>query len=65
VADAAAVSRPAARPLLLTLNALGVVDSHGSVHRLRPRVLALGQAYSPSGRLLDLASRTSGRWPRR
>ena len=44
-ADAAGISRPAARRLLLTLEALGYLSSEGSSYRLTPQVLRLADAY--------------------
>jgi IclR family pca regulon transcriptional regulator len=51
VAEATGLSRPTARRLLLTLEALGYVHAEGRSFALTPRVLALGYAYLNS---LDL-----------
>src|SRR3954451_17718703 len=51
VAEATGLSRPTARRLLLTLEALGYVRSEGRSFSLTPSVLALGYAYLSS---LDL-----------
>jgi IclR family pca regulon transcriptional regulator len=53
VADATGLSRPTARRLLLTLEALGYVRAEGRSFSLTPRVLALGYAYLNS---LDLTA---------
>jgi len=55
VAEAAQVSRPAARRLLLTLEELGYVRSDAGFYCLAPRILTLGQAYLASLNLVDVA----------
>jgi IclR family pca regulon transcriptional regulator len=55
VADAADISRPAARRILLTLIELGYVRGDHGVFALSPRILALGQAYLSSLNLVDVA----------
>ncbi|MFW3168811.1 IclR family transcriptional regulator domain-containing protein [Geodermatophilus sp. CPCC 206100] len=53
VAESTGLSRPTARRLLLTLEALGYVRAEGRSFSLTPRVLALGYAYLNS---LDLTA---------
>jgi len=48
VARVTGLSKPSARRFLLTLQALGYVDSDDGLFRLRPRVLDLGYAYLSS-----------------
>jgi IclR family pca regulon transcriptional regulator len=55
VAEAAEISRPAARRLLLTLIDLGYVRGDRGVFALSPRILMLGQAYLSSLNLVDIA----------
>jgi IclR family pca regulon transcriptional regulator len=55
VATAAALARPTARRLLLTLEELGHVRSTGGAFQLTPRVLTLGMAYVGSLGLWDIA----------
>jgi IclR family transcriptional regulator, pca regulon regulatory protein len=56
-ADAAGISRPAARRLLLTLEALGYLSSDGSSYRLTTQVLALADGYLGSRAIHDIAQR--------
>jgi len=49
------LSRPAVRRILLTLQRLGYVTSHGSRWSLTPRVLSIGQHYTSSHALVDSA----------
>ena len=56
-ADAAGISRPAARRLLLTLEALGYLSSEGSSYRLTPQVLRLADAYLGSRAIHEIARR--------
>ena len=66
LATATGLSRPAVRRILLTLQRLGYVQGEGTRWRLTPRVLSIGQHYSASHamtevaqpHLLDLAERT-------
>ncbi|MDP9842717.1 IclR family transcriptional regulator domain-containing protein [Streptosporangium lutulentum] len=55
VAAAANLARPTARRLLLTLEELGYVRSHGGQFTLTPRVLSLGVAFVSSLGLWDIA----------
>jgi IclR family transcriptional regulator, pca regulon regulatory protein len=55
VADAAQISRPAARRILLTLAELGYVRGDNGSYELSPRILALGQAYLSSLSFVDVA----------
>ena len=55
VASAAALARPTARRLLLTLEELGFVRSEGGAFTLTPKVLQLGMAYISSLGLWDIA----------
>ena len=55
VAGAAALARPTARRLLLTLEELGFVRSTGSAFQLTPKVLTLGMAYVGALGLWDIA----------
>ena len=55
VADAAQISRPAARRLLLTLAELGYVHGDNGSYALSPRILALGQTYLSSLSFVDVA----------
>lgn len=55
VADAADVSRPAARRLLLTLAELGYVRVADGTFALTPRILSLGQVYLASLDLVEVA----------
>ena len=56
-ADAAGISRPAARRLLLTLEALGYLSSDGSSYRLTTQVLAFADAYLGSRAIHEIAQR--------
>jgi IclR family pca regulon transcriptional regulator len=56
-AEAAGISRPAARRLLLTLEALGYLSSDGSSYRLTTRVLAFSSAYLGSRVIHEIAER--------
>lgn len=50
------LSRPAVRRILLTLRALGYVEPTGSSRwRLTPRVLSIGQHYSATNAVVDIA----------
>ncbi|MET1153094.1 IclR family transcriptional regulator C-terminal domain-containing protein [Arthrobacter sp.] len=55
VAQAAALARPTARRILLTLEELGYVRSNNGNHTLTPKVLELGMAYIGSLGLWDMA----------
>jgi IclR family transcriptional regulator, pca regulon regulatory protein len=55
IADAAQISRPAARRILLTLAELGYVHSHNGSYTLSPRILTLGQTYLSSLSFVDVA----------
>jgi IclR family pca regulon transcriptional regulator len=55
VAAAAALARPTARRILLTLEELGYVRSTGGVFALTPRVLELGMAYIGSSSIWEIA----------
>ena len=55
LAQAAALSRPTTRRILITLTELGYVRSAGGAHRLTPRVLDLGLAYVSSSDVWTLA----------
>jgi IclR family transcriptional regulator, pca regulon regulatory protein len=58
LAELAAVtglSRPAVRRILLTLQRLGYVRAEGSRWRLTPRVLSIGQHYSGSNAMIEVA----------
>jgi IclR family transcriptional regulator, pca regulon regulatory protein len=58
LAELAAVtglSRPAVRRILLTLQRLGYVQAEGSRWRLTPRVLSIGQHYSGSNAMIEIA----------
>jgi IclR family transcriptional regulator, pca regulon regulatory protein len=48
-------SRPAVRRLLLTLRRLGYVVDEGTRWRLTPRVLSIGQHYTATRAMIDLA----------
>jgi IclR family transcriptional regulator, pca regulon regulatory protein len=56
-AEAAGISRPAARRLLLTLESLGYLQSDGSTYRLTTRVLQLANAYLDSRSIHEIAER--------
>jgi IclR family transcriptional regulator, pca regulon regulatory protein len=56
-ADAAGISRPAARRLLLTLEALGYLSSDGSSYRLTTQVLAFADGYLGSRAIHEIAQR--------
>src|SRR5690606_10957480 len=49
------LSRPAVRRILLTLQKLGYVTSHGTRWALTPRVLSIGRHYTESHTLVDSA----------
>ncbi|MBX4171394.1 transcriptional regulator, IclR family [Rhodococcus pyridinivorans] len=49
------LSRPAVRRILLTLQKLGYVTSHGTRWSLTPRVLSIGRHYTESHTLVDSA----------
>ena len=55
LAQAAGLSRPTTRRILLTLAALGYVRADGGLHRLTPRVLELGLAYVSASDVWSLA----------
>jgi IclR family pca regulon transcriptional regulator len=55
LAAATGLSRPAVRRILLTLQRLGYVQAEGARWRLTPRVLSIGQHYSGSNALIELA----------
>ena len=55
VADAAQISRPAARRLLLTLAELGYVHSDNGAYSLSSQVLTLGHTYLSSLSFVDVA----------
>ncbi len=58
LAELAAVtgySRPAVRRILLTLQRLGYVENHGVRWSLTPRVLSIGQHYTASHSMPDIA----------
>ncbi|WP_219417804.1 IclR family transcriptional regulator domain-containing protein [Pseudonocardia nigra] len=55
LATATGLSRPAVRRILLTLQKLGYVQGEGPRWRLTPRVLSIGQHYSGSNAMIELA----------
>jgi IclR family transcriptional regulator, pca regulon regulatory protein len=55
VATAVGLARPTARRLLLTLRDQGYVETDGRTFALKPKVLALGNAYLSSLNLVDVA----------
>lgn len=55
LADATGLARPTVRRILLTLQGLGYVQNVGSRWRLTPRVLSIGQHYSASNAVVDVA----------
>lgn len=55
LAAATRLSRPAVRRILLTLQRLGYVDGGGGRWRLTPRVLSIGQHYTASHALIEIA----------
>lgn len=56
LAAATDLSRPAVRRILLTLQALGYVEPTGASRwRLTPRVLSIGQHYSATNAIVDVA----------
>jgi IclR family pca regulon transcriptional regulator len=55
LAAATGLSRPAVRRLLLTLQRLGYVDGADGRWRLTPRVLSIGQHYTASHAMIELA----------
>jgi IclR family pca regulon transcriptional regulator len=57
VADAAGISRPAARRLLLTLEALGYLSSDGPTFRLTTRVFTFASGYLGSRAIHEVAQR--------
>jgi IclR family pca regulon transcriptional regulator len=56
-ADATGISRPAARRLLLTLEALGYLTSDGSSYQLTSRVLGLAYGFLASRSIHEIAQR--------
>src|SRR2546428_988381 len=55
LAAATGLSRPAVRRILLTLQRLGYVRASGSRWSLTPRVLSIGQHYSASHAMIEIA----------
>jgi len=55
LASATQLSRPAVRRIMLTLQRLGYVDNAGGCWSLTPRVLSIGQHYSESHALIEVA----------
>ncbi|HEY2206558.1 MAG TPA: IclR family transcriptional regulator C-terminal domain-containing protein [Pseudonocardia sp.] len=55
LASATGLSRPAVRRILLTLQRLGYVDATGGRWRLTPRVLSIGQHYTASHAMIEVA----------
>ncbi|HEY0238096.1 MAG TPA: helix-turn-helix domain-containing protein, partial [Friedmanniella sp.] len=55
LAQAATLTRPTTRRILITLSELGYVRAEGVLHRLTPRVLELGLAYVSSSDVWSLA----------
>ncbi|KAA9163619.1 helix-turn-helix domain-containing protein [Amycolatopsis acidicola] len=55
LATATGLSRPAVRRILLTLQHLGYVHGDGGRWRLTPRVLSIGQHYSASHGMIEIA----------
>jgi IclR family pca regulon transcriptional regulator len=55
LAAATELSRPAVRRILLTLQRLGYVRNEGSRWSLTPRVLSIGQHYSASNAMIEIA----------
>lgn len=55
LAAATELSRPAVRRILLTLQRLGYVRGEGGRWSLTPRVLSIGQHYSASNALIEIA----------
>lgn len=55
VAAATGLSRPAVRRILLTLQGLGYVEGRAGRWRLTPRVLSIGQHYSASHAMIEVA----------
>jgi IclR family pca regulon transcriptional regulator len=55
LATATGLSRPAVRRILLTLRRLGYVDGTDGRWRLTPRVLSIGQHYTASHAMIELA----------
>jgi IclR family pca regulon transcriptional regulator len=55
LAQAATLSRPTTRRILITLTELGYVRADGGLHRLTPRVLELGLAYVSASEVWSLA----------
>lgn len=55
LAAATRLSRPAVRRILLTLQRLGYVRNEGSRWSLTPRVLSIGQHYSASRAMIEIA----------
>jgi IclR family pca regulon transcriptional regulator len=55
LAAATGLSRPAVRRILLTLQRLGYVRAAGSRWSLTPRVLSIGQHYSASNAMIEIA----------
>ncbi|WP_130293302.1 IclR family transcriptional regulator domain-containing protein [Pseudonocardia sediminis] len=55
LAEATNLARPTVRRILLTLHGLGYVENSGSRWRLTPRVLSIGQHYSASNSIIEVA----------
>lgn len=55
LAEATKLARPTVRRILLTLHGLGYVENSGSRWRLTPRVLSIGQHYSASNSIIEVA----------
>lgn len=55
LAAATSLSRPAVRRILLTLQRLGYVRNDGAKWTLTPRVLSIGQHYSASHAMIEIA----------
>ena len=55
LAEATNLARPTVRRVLLTLADLGYVESSGSRWRLTPRVLSIGQHYTSSNAVVEVA----------
>lgn len=55
LAEATKLARPTVRRILLTLHGLGYVENSGSHWRLTPRVLSIGQHYSASNSIIEVA----------
>lgn len=55
LASATGLSRPAVRRLLITLQRLGYVANEGTRWRLTPRVLSIGQHYTATRAMIEIA----------